>query len=58
VLIGVSQSEERANIKFFCKLGKSGAETPVDLNAVYGDKFQISAVYFGFFTHHFTKNYG
>jgi hypothetical protein len=46
VLIAVSQSEQQTNIKFFCKLGKSSAETLVGLDAVYGDKAEISAVYF------------
>jgi hypothetical protein len=35
VLITVSLSEQWANIKFFCKLGKSEVETLVGLSAVY-----------------------
>ncbi|PNF26753.1 hypothetical protein B7P43_G01616 [Cryptotermes secundus] len=42
----MSQFEQRANIKFMCKLGKSASETLLALQQVYGDTaIKKSAVY-------------
>ena len=42
----MSQFEQRANIKFMCRLGKSASETLSALQQVYGDTaLQKSAVY-------------
>jgi hypothetical protein len=42
----MSQFEQRANIKFMCKLGKSASKTLSALQQVYGDTaLKKSAVY-------------
>jgi hypothetical protein len=53
----VSRFEQRVNINFFCKLGKSALETLVGLSALYGDKaLKESAVYFSFSYMPFLQN--
>ncbi|PNF15855.1 hypothetical protein B7P43_G09052 [Cryptotermes secundus] len=45
----MSQFEQRANIEFMCKLGKSASETLLALQQVYGDTaLKKSAVYYWF----------
>jgi hypothetical protein len=41
VFVAVSQFEQRANNKFFCKLGKSATGILVGPSAIYGDKVQL-----------------
>ena len=42
----MSQFEQRANIKFMCRLGKSASETLLALQTVYGDdSLMKTAVY-------------
>jgi hypothetical protein len=54
VLVAISQFEHWESKKLFSKLGKSAAQTPVHLNAIYGDKgLKNPVTRFVFFTYPF-----